>query len=142
MKIKTKKQLNLPQLIEWAWDNNVKGEFFSIDKNEESGIYFATNNDFMMKNADYIRYNNTFTVEVDEEITEDTVIPKLMTTFKKTNLERGIGYQRVRIDENYPIKVMLNKAEAHRELVETLHIVNDDGNHTLIWTHEKGLVEQ
>ncbi|WMM14414.1 hypothetical protein [Staphylococcus saprophyticus] len=26
MKIKTKKQLNLPQLIEWAWDNNVKNE--------------------------------------------------------------------------------------------------------------------
>lgn len=24
MKIKTKKQLNLPQLIEWAWDNDVR----------------------------------------------------------------------------------------------------------------------
>ncbi|MDW4215541.1 hypothetical protein QI212_05845 [Staphylococcus saprophyticus] len=64
--------MNLPQLIEWAWKNNVKGEFFSIDQNEESGIYFATNNDFMMKDADYIRYNDTFTVEVEEEITEDT----------------------------------------------------------------------
>ena len=72
-------------------------------------------------------------IEVEEEITEDTEIPKLMTTFKKTCLEGGIGYQRVRIDENYPIKLMLNEAEAHGEPVETLHVVNDDDTHTLIW---------
>lgn len=84
--------------------------------------------------------NGKFTVEVEEEITEDTEIPKLMTTFKKTCLEGGIGYQRVRIDENYPIKLMLNKAEAHGEPVETLHVVNDDGTHTLIWRDGK-LVE-
>jgi hypothetical protein len=84
--------------------------------------------------------NGKFTVEVEECVTEDTVIPKLMTTFKKTCLEGGIGYQRVRIDENYPIKLMLNKAEAHREPVETLHIVNEDETHTLIWRNGK-LVE-
>ena len=64
-----------------------------------------------------------------------------MTTFKKTYLKDDFGYQRVRIDENYPIKLMLNKAEAHEEPVETLHTVNDDGTHTLIWTKEKGLVK-
>ncbi|AWI44821.1 hypothetical protein BJG88_08750 [Staphylococcus nepalensis] len=140
MKIKTKKQLNLPQLIEWAWDNDVRGKMFPTDQNQEAGIYIATNRDFMMSNADYIKYSNTFTVEAEEEITEDTVVSKLMTTFKKTYLEGGIGYQRVRIDENYPIKLMLNKAEAHREPIETLHIVNDDGTHTLIWRDGK-LVE-
>lgn len=40
-----------------------------------------------------------------------------------------------------PIKLMLNKAEAHREPVETLHIVNDDGTHTLIWRDGK-LIEE
>ena len=78
MKIKRKVEMNLPQLIEWAWENNVKGEFFPIDQNEESGIYFATNNDFMMKNADFIRYDNAFTVEVEEEITEDTDFKRLV----------------------------------------------------------------
>ena len=39
----------------------------------------------------------------------------------------------MRIDENYPIKLMLNEAEAHGEPVETLHVVNDDDTHTLIW---------
>lgn len=79
-------------------------------------------------------------IEVEENITEDTVIPRLLTTFKKIYLKDNFGYQRVRIDDNYPIKLMLNKAEAHGEPVETLHIVNDDGTHTLIWRDGK-LVE-
>lgn len=83
---------------------------------------------------------NGVVIETSEEITEDTVIPKLMTTFRKICLKNGIGYQRVRIDENYSIKLMLNKAEAHSEPVETLHVVNDDGTHTLIW-HSGELVE-
>lgn len=124
MKIKQEKKLNLPQLIEWAWNNNVKGEFFSIDKNEESGIYFATNNDFMMKNADYIRYNNTFTVEVDEEIDEDTEIDKLVVIDDDDDLL---------VFSNYTIREIKNNdfKEFHAYI---------DGEFKLIWTHEKGLV--
>ena len=82
----------------------------------------------------------TFTVEVEEEITEDTIIPKLLTTFKKTYLKDGFGYQRVRIDEDFKIQLMLNKSEARREKIETLHMVNDDGTHTLLW-HDGKLME-
>ena len=138
MKIKTKKQLNLPQLIEWLLESG-KSECIVISN---------MNNIVQLEPYGSIRFSQEkfypeeiFTVTTEEEITEDTMVPKLMTTFKKTYLEGGIGYQRVRIDENYPIKLMLNKAEAHGEPIETLHIVNDDGTHTLIWTREKGLVE-
>ncbi|MGW7932801.1 hypothetical protein ACWEWU_14365 [Staphylococcus xylosus] len=138
MKIKTKKQLNLPQLIEWGFENDVTGTMFSDDRVEAKRIRFEVG--ILVSIHGDIHKGDTFTVEVEEEITEDTEIPKLMTTFKKTCLEGGIGYQRVRIDENYPIKLMLNKAEAHGEPVETLHVVNDDGTHTLIWRDGK-LVE-
>lgn len=133
MKIKTTKQLNLPQLIEYAWDNGIDSRTF-IDP-EGGDITFDEYGEVVDVHS--INHHDTFTVEVEEEVTKDTVIPKLMTTFKKTYLEGGIGYQRVRIDENYPIKLMLNKAEAHRESVETLHMVNDDGTHTLIWRDGK-----
>ncbi|WP_147640868.1 MULTISPECIES: hypothetical protein [Mammaliicoccus] len=72
-------------------------------------------------------------IDIEEVITEDTVIPKLLTTFKKIYLKDDFGYQRVRIDEDFKIQLMLNKAEAHREKIETLHMVNDDGTHTLLW---------
>ena len=130
VKIKQKKQLNLPQLIEWLWKSKksvykVTSNMNGVVKLEPYGLITFSSGDFYPE--------ETFTVEVEEEITEDTMVPKLMTTFKKTYLEGGIGYQRVRIDENYPIKLMLNKAEAHGEPVETLHVVNDDDTHTLIW---------
>ena len=137
MKIKTKKQFTLPQLIEWGFEKGAHGVQFKSDRGKRVGFrhmgYFWTECE--------IDKDETFTVEIEEEITEDTKIPKLMTTFKKTTLEGGIGYQRVRIDENCQIKLMLNKAEAHEEPIETLHMVNDDGTHTLIWTKEKGLVK-
>lgn len=133
MKIKQKKQLNLPQLIEYAWENDVKNMQYVCDNFQSKSVNF--NQIGWAEFSKEYSYNptDTFTVTTEEEITEDTKIPKLMTTFKKTTLEGGIGYQRVRIDENYPIKLMLNKAEAHKERLEALHIVNDDGTHTLLW---------
>lgn len=139
MKIKTKKQLTLPQLIEWAKENDIKNKIF-IGKQNYYNVGFDIHGFIYFNSSNTMPLDETFTVTAEEEITEDTVINKLMTTFKKTCLEGGIGYQRVRIDDNYPIKLMLNKAEAHREPVETLHIVNENGTHTLIWRDGK-LVE-
>ena len=125
VKIKRKVEKNLPQLIEWAWNNDVKGEIFPIDQNEESGIYFATNSDFMMNNADYIRYNNTFTVEVEETVTEDTVIPKMLV------IGRFDGYEEV-----YNRK--LNNFTQH---LLSAYLIHDDGHMELIYDERKGLVE-
>lgn len=134
MKIVTKKQLNLSQLIEWVWENEIKNimcrrsnrrVFEYIWVNENSDIEF--NEEMVFKKDDIFEF------KIEEEITEDTVIPKLMTTFKKTYLKDDFGYQRVRIDEDFKIQLMLNKAEAHGEKIETLHMVNDDGTHTLLW---------
>ena len=128
--VKIKKQLNLPQLLEWL----LNSKYSSYIAFSNMGNYVQLEEYGALSFSDEKFYpEETFTVEVEEEITEDTEIPKLMTTFEKTCLEGGFGYQRVRIDENYPIKLMLNKAEAHGEPVETLHIVNDDDTHTLIW---------
>lgn len=125
MKIKNKKQLNLPQLIEWAWEINVKGEFFPIDQNEESGIYFATNNDFMMKNADFIRYNNTFTIEVEEEITEDTEFKELIC---------------LDVDDDYFSYEDVCVSDFDEDRVRAIYIPNKDLTMTLIWRDGK-LVE-
>jgi len=138
MKIKTKKQLNLPQLIEWGFNNDIANTSYKTNDTEEYELYF---DDYgTPRFSSIVNKNDTFTVEVEEELTEDTVIPKLLTTFETINVKNKVRYQRVRIDENYTIKLMLNIAEAHREPVETLHIVNDDGTHSLIWRDGK-LVE-
>ena len=129
--IKRKVEMNLPQLIEYAWDNDIKNEIFIADK-QLINIEFDDTGDVLIYGNGSIK-TAKFSIEVEEEITEDTVIPRLLTTFKKIYLKDDFGYQRVRIDEDFKIQLMLNKAEAHREKIETLHMVNDDGTHTLLW---------
>ena len=128
MKIKRKVEMNLSQLIEWLLESGYRN--YTANSNMGNAVTLSRYGAIQFSHGIFFP-EETFAVEVEEEITEDTVVPKLMTTFKKTYLEGGIGYQRVRIDENYPIKLMLNKAEAHGEPVETLHVVNDDDTHTL-----------
>ena len=140
MKIKVNKQVNLPQLIEWAWENSITN--LSFRGHDKVGhLVVASFNDKGELTSEWcISKDDIFEIEVEEIVTEETVIPKLLTTFKKTYLKYDFGYQRVRIDEDYKIQLMLNKAEAHREKIETLHMVNDDSTHTLLWRDGK-LVE-
>ena len=114
MKIKTKKEMNLPELIEWGFENDVTNTWYRASNVEEyiSEVFFDATGLPQFSNT--VNKNDTFTVEVEEEITEDTVIPKLLTTFKKIYLKDDFGYQRVRIDEDFKIQLMLNRAEIGR----------------------------
>lgn len=72
MKIKRKVEKNLPQLIDWAWDNGIKNKEYQCDGVEYKTVIF--NGIGWAKFSDGYSYNktDTFTVEVEEEITEDT----------------------------------------------------------------------
>ncbi len=72
--IKTKKEMNLPELIEWAWNNTkaVENKIFESDNigcyGHYSKIYFS--NDGHGFYTDGVTDKDTFTVEVEEEITD------------------------------------------------------------------------
>ena len=71
--IKTTKKLNLPELIHHVWENKV---FPSVWRNEEStsdGWTVQFFEDGMFRSYRGFHNYDTFTVEVEEEITEDTV---------------------------------------------------------------------
>lgn len=131
MKIKTKKQLNLPQLIEWAWDNpkSSRNKRF-VSENKEfpyvnQYVIFNEVGYAEIENSYCYGRNDLFTVEVEEEITEDTEIKHL-----------------VYIDDNNDIEVLSNftirelKGNDFKEYHAYI-----DGEFKLIWTREKGLVE-
>lgn len=124
MKIKTKKQLNLPQLIEWAMKNKIKGKMFLTESaycvgfDKHGFIYFNSTNTMPL--------DHTFTVEVEEEVTEDTVIPKVLIVFKNESTEFIEG---------------LSIEDIYKSSVDSIYYVKKDKTMTLIWTHDKGLVE-
>ncbi|MBU6112516.1 hypothetical protein [Mammaliicoccus lentus] len=120
--IKRKVEMNLPQLIEWAWDNDIKNAVY----NSKNGL----SANFSFDGKAVIGYafskDDTFTVEVEEKITEDTVIPKILV---KTNYDHTAKEYC-----NSKINQFLS------QYYKAFYIVNDDLTMTLIWKNGK-LVE-
>ena len=138
MKTKTKKQLNLPQLIEWAWENpkQVERRTFKSDKRDSFGknaeIYFTNCGHGFYTHR--VTDKDTFTVEVEEEITEDTVFPKLVERWKHDG-EGDEAFRYAGHDDKSINRVLF----ANPESVETTHfyIENDNQELVLIWRDGK-----
>lgn len=129
MKIKTKKQLNLPQLIEWAMDNDIKHRVFESNPNFDGVTYrlgFDKGGDLYFEES--LAPTLLFTVEVEEELTEDTVIPTLI---ERRDFGNELTYSRY---EYVRIKDIKGGSST------VFYIENDDLTMTLIWRDGK-LVE-
>lgn len=77
----------------------------------------------------YDPHSGTFTVEVEEEITEDTKLPK----FLEISFSRKSGRDFAVVRENQSIKNIVDKNIEHFIDTRTIHLFEDDGTHTLIW---------
>ena len=123
MKIKTKKQLTLPQLIEYIFANNLKHKWKDSDN---TGGYIHVYDDGKIS-VDKCTVDSIFTVEVEEEITEDTRLDELVIRYRNDDI---YIFPQERIND------FKNDSS-----IVAFYIPNDDFTLTLIWTQEKGLVE-
>ncbi|XWX31144.1 hypothetical protein WGPJNHAJ_CDS0097 [Staphylococcus phage PG-2021_19] len=129
MKIKTKKQFTLPQLIEWAFNNpkEVESKIFESDNidyfSNTAHVQFS-NDGCGVRLSSSVTVDDTFTVTTEEEITEDTVIPKMLV------IGRFDGYEEV-----------YNRKISHfNQHLLSAYIIHDDGHMELIYDEVKGLV--
>ena len=125
MKIKTKKEMNLPELIEWLWKSKksvykVTSNMNGVVKSEPCGLITFSSGDFYPE--------ETFTVEVEEEITEDTEITALVELSSQGLLGNTRLYRYHSIND-----VIDNQSVA-------FYILNDDQTMDLIWKNGR-LVE-
>lgn len=92
MKIKTKKQLNLPQLIEWGFNNpkEVESKVFESDNIDyfwnTANVQFS-NDGCGVRMSSSVSVDDLFTVEVEEEITEDTLFEIMIKINKNRSIE-------------------------------------------------------
>ena len=122
MKIKTKKQMNFPPLIEWALKNGIKNTYY-VSKNR----YIVTFDKIGFLESATLPLDEIFTIEVEEEITEDTVIPKLVSIGRENENELDIRY-------DCKVSQFLDNEDFN------YYVLNDDDTLTLIWRDGK-LVE-
>ena len=119
-KIKRKVEMTLPDLIEWGWENEVSDKAFYSNLDGGS-VYFDKIQNLSIEHE--IAINETFTVEIEEEIDEDTVFPVLVKTLKNV------------VEETKVVTYYNASIEFSKSKNETIsyHILNDDGTMTLIW---------
>lgn len=123
-KIKRKVEMTLPELIEWGWENEVSDKAFYSNLDGGS-VYFDKIQNLSIEHE--IAINETFTVEIEEEIDEDTVFPVLVKTLKNV------------VEETKVVTYYNASIEFSKSKNETIsyHILNDDGTMTLIWKDGK-----
>ncbi len=79
----------------------------------------------------YDSHSGTFKVEVEEEITEETKLPK----FLEISFDRKSGRDFAVVREKESIKNIVDKNIEHFIDTRTIHLFDDDGTHTLIWKY-------
>ncbi|HHO6256127.1 TPA: hypothetical protein ACRVL0_002679 [Staphylococcus aureus] len=129
MKIKVKKEMRLDELIKWAWDNPelVRGEkFYPQGKSNKTYVYFHFYDGRKCILRDFISADDTFEVEVEEEITENTMFDRLFEVFEVSEGEYNPTSNR-----NTSINESLNDDGCFP--IKAFYILNDDLTMTLIW---------
>ncbi|HGH5531519.1 TPA: hypothetical protein ACJI4N_000469 [Staphylococcus pseudintermedius] len=124
MKIKVEKEMNLLELIEYIKKNEIADKVFFDNKGKGKVV---VGDDRYLYMTD-LNLTETFTVEIDEEITEETEILILVELFVS---DYGLiihTYYRTSIRE--AIGEVVKGVDA---LPKAFYILNDDYTMTLIW---------
>lgn len=122
MKIKTTKTMNLPQLIEHIVETSYECNKYIAD-NAKSSVYVGSIKGVVVEGT--IFPTDTFTVEVEEEITEDTEIQEMLLVFNN-----GVTH----LVENRSLNCL------DTSCLKSAYTMNDDLRLILIWRDGK-LVE-
>ena len=90
--IKTTKQMRLDELIKYVWENGINNEDYYSDLGNHVSVGVQT----LLWTNGIIGKNDTFTVEIEEPITEDTVFDNLIEVTKNDN---ALHYNRTNISD-------------------------------------------
>lgn len=134
--IKTKKEMNLGELLCWAIDNKEQARFRDFSSKNMRVRFNDSAKPEIIFDKQFLPIDQTFKVKIEEEITEDTVLPKAIAVFKHTT---GLYTDRLFSKSINEILKLDDKATGSD--TKTIYVLNNDGTLTLIWTKEKGLIE-
>ncbi|UUY76978.1 hypothetical protein NUT37_03895 [Staphylococcus haemolyticus] len=127
-KIKRKVEMTLPKLIEWAWENEVSDKAFYSNLDGGS-VYFDKIQNLSIEHE--IAINETFTVEVEEEISEETQIYRLLELKDSFTFKDG-GWKDLNIMKS---NMYGNQSisEVKNDESKKFYMLNEDDTMSLIW---------
>ena len=85
MKIKTVKKIRLDELIKYVWENEVYPSVWRSEESPIDGWTIQFFEDGMFRSYNGFHDCDTFTVEVKEDLTEETELSGVTTFIRKSN---------------------------------------------------------
>ena len=123
VKIKRKVEMTLAELIEWGFKNNIKNKKFISNSKDYTSVTFDSTGWGEFNN--YFSPEDTFTVEIEEEITEDTKIDDLVEiVINDKNIPHTSVFYNTSINERLSVS---------RYRPQAFYMLNDDSTITRIW---------
>lgn len=130
VKIKRKVEMTLPELIEWGFKNEIKNIEFVSNFFEKKSVIFNLSG--WAEFSDEYAYlpEDTFTVEVEEEITEETKLPKCLEIYFDDKVAKA---DKINVYMDKSIGEILQESKIYQFKTKAIYLFGDNGNLTPIW---------
>ncbi|EKC6437871.1 TPA: hypothetical protein R1915_002064 [Staphylococcus delphini] len=129
MKVKKKVRMNLQELIKYARENEVEGDFKTL-LGDWVRFYCDGSFEFLV----LTEKDDIYMVNIEEELTEDNVIPNLLEVYESAGELDAVNWKYLSIREAF-------EQDDNKNLTrKAFYMINDDATMTLLWK-EGELVE-
>ena len=128
VKIKRKVEMTLAELIEWGFKNNIKNKKFISNSKDYTSVTFDSTGWGEFNN--YFSPEDTFTVEVEEEITEETKLPKCLEIYFDDKVAKA---DEINVYMDKSIGEILQESKIYQFKTKAIYLFGDNGNLTPIW---------
>ncbi|UXU84620.1 hypothetical protein MUA77_04120 [Mammaliicoccus sciuri] len=132
-KIKVEKEMNLPELLSWSIENKEQARFRDFRSKSMRVRFNDSAKPEIIFDKRFLPIEQTFKVQIEEEITEDT---KLFLISRYIGKMGSVSY----LYDMTSISKRLKHLPVDCEITH-FYIENENKELQLIWTKEKGLLE-
>lgn len=131
VKIKRKVEMTLTELIEWGLENGIKSKRFVSNRLSNKYVDFDSLGGVCFNDLYSYLQQDTFTVEVEKEITEETQIYRLLE-LKDSFIFKDGGWKDLNIMKS---NMYGNQSisEVKNDESKKFYMLNEDDTMTLIW---------
>ena len=133
VKIKKNVDMTLPELIEWGFKNNVKDRGFSCNQATYRPVVFNSIGwiDFI---DDYCYPpGDTYTVKIEEELTENTVLPSVVVVRTQYFPNNGHSVNVAKINSKSIKQVIENQPNNSKFEYHSIYLMESERIGQLIW---------
>lgn len=133
VKVKVEKKMNLPELIQYIWDNNIIDKRFISNSEYPLFVLVNSNSDITIVNDEAVKESEMFILEVEEELTENTVLPSVVVVRTQYFPNNGHSVNVAKINSKSIKQVIENQPNNSKFEYHSIYLMESERIGQLIW---------